>query len=712
MRKSRTNNLFRILFIILLNTVFLEPFCVKADEGNVVDAGEEEMLLMFFDESALVNVATLSPQKAVKAPATISLIKAEQIKNMGARNLTEILVTVPGFGLQTSQGWGRNEIEVRGISGVRNSGKVLVLVDGHRLNDPFFGGATTVTDDFPLENVKQIEIIRGPGSALYGSNAFMAVINIVTKKSDDINGMQINFGKGSFNSERYNFMFGKNVNGIKFSGNFNYFTTDSQRRYIAKDGIVNEQDMENPLFASIASEAPGFTNNHRERYDIQINIDYKDLGFMGRFINKEHGTLVGPRDTLADDNLMKFGNLYTEIHYKHEILKSLKSFQKLYYNRFDMDFFFEIFPEGSSLGPVTYPRGVIYRGSAVSNTIGYDSRLEYELFDDNLLTGGFTWEYTHQGDVTTKANFDPRPLPPSLLKPIMPSDFQDVSSFANFNKNIGRTMTAFYIQDDWNVNDKISLTLGLRHDNYNDVGGRMNPRAAMVFSPTENLDIKVLHGWAFRAPSFDELYNRNNKGVVGDSRLKPEKLKTSELGFEYRLMKNLSLSANCFYSEIEDIITLDTKEATPRKYHNLTDVKSYGNELELKAGFWGNSYAYVNYSYQRSIDDESKRRLPNVPKHRGNIGINLCLGKHVNIQPRIFISGKRLREDGNSRETLGGYALVDFSILLKNFYDALEVRGSIHNLLDKSYVYPSPNTLPNDYPQQGRDFFVTAYYRF
>jgi iron complex outermembrane receptor protein len=193
------------LFNILLFLSFLNPYVLSAEEMAELNAtekleskkGEQEELLLFFEEEALVTLATLHPHKVREAPAIISVITAEQIKNMGARNLADVLITIPGIGILTSTAWSRAEIEVRGVE-TRQSDKVLVLVDGHRLNDPFFGGATTITDDFPLENVKQIEIIRGPGSALYGANAFVAVINIITKKAEEIDGIQLNLGYGSF----------------------------------------------------------------------------------------------------------------------------------------------------------------------------------------------------------------------------------------------------------------------------------------------------------------------------------------------------------------------------------------------------------------------------------------------------------------------------------------------------------------------------------
>ena len=107
---------------------------------------------------------------------------------MGARTLTEILVIVPGMDVIKEAGFGTVEFGSRGIR--RTVEKIKILVDGHSLNTPFDGGAASFFDDLPLNNVKRIEIIRGPGSALYGDNAFHGVINILTKSASDIDGIE------------------------------------------------------------------------------------------------------------------------------------------------------------------------------------------------------------------------------------------------------------------------------------------------------------------------------------------------------------------------------------------------------------------------------------------------------------------------------------------------------------------------------------------
>jgi iron complex outermembrane receptor protein len=228
------------------------------------------------------------------------------------------------------------------------------------------------------------------------------------------------------------------------------------------------------------------------------------------------------------------------------------------------------------------------------------------------------------------------------------------------------------------------------------------------------LDLKFLYGEAFRVPNFEELHNQNNKGVLGNEDLDPEELRTLEAGLEYRFEQKLHFSANYFHTEIDDLIVLgpDPKGEAVLRFQNLDDVRIDGFETEIKANLFSNNYAYINYSLQRAVKVKNKQRLPNTPMHRGNFGLNLTVGKYVNLQPHIFVSAERLRAEGDSRDPTGSYGLFDLAAIIKNFYKTLEIRASIHNILDRGYVNPAPSTLPGDYPQEGRNFFVEASYKF
>jgi len=186
-----------------------------------------ETLWFGFDEE--VTIATRHETQISKAPSIVTVITAEEIKNLGYRTFVEILRIVPGFEILKS---GDTGVVVPAVRGITSSNKVRLMLNGHFVNSPFTGSAFGRFDDFPVENIKKIEIIRGPGSAMYGENAFTAVINIITKDAKDIDGVKVSSGYGSFDTYEENVVFGKTYGKVDISGMLHY------RQTSGFDGIV------------------------------------------------------------------------------------------------------------------------------------------------------------------------------------------------------------------------------------------------------------------------------------------------------------------------------------------------------------------------------------------------------------------------------------------------------------------------------------------
>jgi outer membrane cobalamin receptor len=189
---------FPLLFFVLAN--------LTDSSAQDEKTGLEEIFAIFSEEQIVVS-ALKKPSSVLKSPSIMSVISARQIKQMGFRTLVDVLKIVPGFYISMDE-TGEREIAVRGVLDDASQ-KVKVLIDGHSINDVWRGGAMWNFDDLPVENIKRIEIIRGPGSALYGQNAFLAVVNIITKDTDDIDGIQLTASGGSFDTQNYNILFGK-----------------------------------------------------------------------------------------------------------------------------------------------------------------------------------------------------------------------------------------------------------------------------------------------------------------------------------------------------------------------------------------------------------------------------------------------------------------------------------------------------------------------
>ncbi|MBI5788065.1 MAG: TonB-dependent receptor [Candidatus Schekmanbacteria bacterium] len=134
---------------------------------------------------------------------------------------------------------------------------------------------------------------------------------------------------------------------------------------------------------------------------------------------------------------------------------------------------------------------------------------------------------------------------------------------------------------------------------------------------------------------------------------------------------------------------------------------------EFKANYQDLGYGYVNYTWQDPRDSVTGDRLPDVSTHKGNIGVNIGLGKYVNFNSNLLVVGPRPRVNTDARTDLAGYEVLDIALIFKNFYKAMEIRAAIHNLLDESYFDPAAvGTVATDYPREGINCLVDVRYRF
>ena len=652
------------------------------------ETGLEDMFAIFTEEEIVVS-ALKRPRTVLKSPAIMSVITAKQIKQMGFRTLIDVLKIVPGFYISMDE-TGEREIAVRGVLDDASQ-KIKVLIDGHSINDVWRGGAMWNFDDLPVENIKRIEVIRGPGSALYGQNAFLAVIDIITKDTEDIDGFQVTTSGGSFSTQNYNLLFGRELGGLKISGFLDYFDTQGFSKKI-------EQDV---LFPAAASRSPGQSQNRKEKTDLNLRLSYNNLEVKAKYMKKRRKDYIGVGDALNEESILRDTYMFTEVTYKLSLSEKLNMTPKVYYDQYNYDPFFEQRPDGH-LG--VYPEGIKGQLRFKQMTIGFENQVNYKLFEGNELTFGLQYEWIHQHDIKYGKN----------SHPITNANLTTVTDFTHdlpFTRKATRHIYAFFLQDEWNVTKDIDLTVGVRHDRFTRFEGTTNPRMGLIWRFIEDAHLKLLLATAFKAPSFQEMFLTNNSVKIGNPSLDPEKINTFEIGLGYHFTEHMRASINYFYNRIRDKIILDT--ATPKQFQNGGGSRIHGIEAEWKADFGNDNYVFANYTFQDAEDTRNRNRLPDVPVHNGNIGLNAAFCKYTNANLTTHLSGPRPREDGDTRRDIPAQALVNMTLIGKNFIDNFEVRGSVFNLFDKSYYDPAPqNTVPTDYPQQGRSFTIELRYQF
>lgn len=655
---------------------------------------ENKELLLFFEEQDLVT-ATKRPTSLRKAPAIATIVTADEIRNMGARNLLDVLKTVPGLGISVNE-FGALIIEVRGIRS-STSEKVLVMIDGHSLNKNFTGSAFyPYADMLPMENIRQVEVVRGPGSALYGNSAFVATINIITRNAEEINGFELKAGGGSFDSFKGNLVGGKAIGDLlTVSGSLDHYQTNGPKLMVEADA----------LSGTPFSLAPGKTDLRSSHTDAFLKIGYGDLTFRGHYLTKKERLNIGLASALTDDSYNELENYWGELAYSMTLTDGLTANLKFSYDYFGQDPNIKFFPNGF-LG--LFPDGMIGKPLVKNRTIGGELQVDWAAFTGNHLIAGVSYEVLRQYDVRQLGNFDP----------LSGAPLGSVQEVANWNKDVTRQIWALYLQDEWQLLERVNLTTGLRYDHYSDFGATVNPRVGLVWSFLENADLKMLYGQAFRAPNFQELYNINNPTVVGNPDLKPERVDTFEAGLAWRLNRYFATNLNYFFSTINDQIgwVPSTVPGKPAVNVNMGKSETHGVELGMNGTYGSDLYWNVNYAYQDPRDAKTDQRLAYVPSHRASGSINYAPIKYVNLYGNVLWTGPRPRDRGDSRPEMPAYTTVDLAVTLKNFYKTLEIQATIRNLFDERYKDPDTsgvlNKVPGDFPREGISGFVTASYRF
>ncbi|MCP4349885.1 MAG: TonB-dependent receptor [Desulfobacterales bacterium] len=680
---------FRMIFIAVLLSVFClssNVFAEKNAETEELDISLGELLNL---EKVLVT-ATKHRMSVRKAPAIATVVTSDEIRNMGARNIMDVLRKVPGLGISCNAGIvGESVLEVRGIKTAFFE-KVLLLVDGHRTNNLYTGSWKYVFSNLMVENVERIEVVRGPGSALHGANAFIAVINVITKSAEDIGGQVVSTSRGSFDTQHYNILLSHKDSKFQISGHADYYDTDGPASLIEEDALTSEG----------TGLAPGNTLEWAEKFDGGIKIEFGDFSFNSRIIDRKEGPFIGLMEALNDETVYEFREIMGDLIYKKKLTEKSDISISLYADIYDQDTFIELYPEGFTGGDDKGMNG----GPALKNrTLGGEIMVNYDM-GNHYLTGGFAYEDIKQYDLRNVSN-----VPNPFVEPERTSDEQ------LFNDEKTRIIWALYLQNMWEISDYDSLTLGIRHDNYNDFGGTANPRVGYVHEFKNGLILKLLYGSAFRSPTFNELYIRNNPVVQGNPELKPEKISTYEVGLEYPFLKYCKLRLNYFHNDIEDLIKGVPKPAPdkPAPWIN-TDGKTQvdGFESELIFNLGKNKYGYINCSYQYG-KDESDREIPNMANWKANAGLNYPLFRYIDANASLSWIGKRKRNDGDDRDALSAMTLVDLTLIARGFWKNLEIRASVYNVFDEDYRHPSQTGLvPNDYPVNPRSVTAEIRYKF
>ncbi|HDK02834.1 MAG TPA: TonB-dependent receptor, partial [Gammaproteobacteria bacterium] len=509
----------RIIALLTLAVVFSSMMTVTFAQGQ-----EVEDLTQAYGGAQFVTIATGVRQPVATAPAVATVITARDIRKMGATDVDQALETVPGVHVSFSP-QGYNSIYViRGIYSEFNP-EVLVLINGIPITNLYVGNRGEAWGGMPVEDISRIEIIRGPGSALYGADAFAGVINIVTKTANEIHGTEVGVRGGNFDSHGGWVLHGSDYDGTNVALSLQADSTGSFDGTIGQDA----QTAFDQLFGTRVSLAPGPVNTARTRIDARLDLSRRHWRFRAGFQGRQGGVGVGGASALDPIGRGDSHRFNADLTYRTLDLSpnwDLKA--RLSYFDVATKTDLVLFPPGAFGG--TFSNGVIGNPDVFERQGRLDLSAFYTGFRRHRVRIGTGVFYGDMYKTRETKNFTigPGGIPTPL------GGLVDVSQSAPFIRPHHRTDAYVYLQDEWDFVRDWALTAGVRYDRYSDFGGTTNPRLALVWQARYDLTAKLLYGRAFRAPSFAELFSINNPVGLGNPNLKPETINTAELAFDYQ----------------------------------------------------------------------------------------------------------------------------------------------------------------------------------
>jgi iron complex outermembrane receptor protein len=621
-------------------------------------------------------IASQLDQEISEAPGIVSVITAREIERMGARDLRDVLRMVPGFEIGTRD-IGYTQIGIRGVI-TPNSEKVKIMVDNIPVTEHMEGSGTIIFGEMPLDNVARIEILRGPGSSLYGGNAFAGVINIITKKTEKNDSITAALKGGSFDTREAGLRLGKSLKDFKFDAYFNYYHTGGQEIPIESD-ILTGDPINGPI--GLAGTAEGHTVEEKKRITAGLNLSYKNFYLNGLFLDSRGSHYYTPRGAVVSGCVPWGYQFNGMVGNKFNIREKILLESRLYMIMYNSENLWEVYPPGywdpDSL--LRYPHGQFEIHSLNQRTLGLDTRLTYRMSHSNTLIAGVSFERIESDDSDIYGN---------VGRPELGKD--NLAKAPGVMKLIPkRRVFSGYIQDQWNISGNVSLTIGMRYDNYDDVGTTVNPRFGLIFRPFDRAAVKFLFGQAFRPPTFLELYASFSNGFLsGNAGNYPETVKTGELEFSYALSHVLDFKIDFFLTGIENLIQLkpffsDSGELHRYEYRNVdAETVVQGLEAEVKFLFGGGSYGFINYSYQDGKNKKTDEPLTGMAHHIVNAGLNLELWKRLDLNIGAAAVGPRERNSEDPRPALKGYTMVNSSLTVRNLPGNMKLSISVYNLFN------------------------------
>jgi len=654
------------------------PGRTEGDEGTA--SPDTDLRSLSLEELMEIEVQTVVSasryrQKLSEAPSSVTIITAEEIRKFGYRTLADILKSVRGFSTTYDRNY--QYVGVRGFGRLGDyNTRILLLVDGHRVNDAIYASAPIGTEFvLDVDLIERIEISRGPGSSLYGSNAFFAVVSIVTRRAKDLTGAELSAEAGSHDAFKGRASYGHGASG----GN----AVISATGYGSRGGSLYFREFD-PQYALAdpRSRNGGYADNCDYDRSRSGYARFERGGFQlaGVYLERVKGVPTASYGTDFNDPGNRTTDLrgYVDLQYDKRLAEIAELNVRVYYDvyRYTGDYVYT---------------GTVNRDRAEGAWYGSDVRITSRFLNIHHVIAGIENEASAQQDQYNA----------------------DVSPAAVYLDDHRRSRSwAAYVQDEIAVSRLLRIYAGVRRDHTSTFGGTTNPRLAAIIAPYEHGTFKLLYGSAFRAPSVYELYYAAPPAIQNNPALQPEKIKTYELVYEHDLGNGLRAVASRYSYSIRNLITQTFDALGNSSFQNQERTEATGTEVELLKSWENGASGKVSYALQKVTDPATGEFLSNSPRQLAKV--NLV----VPLLPDRFFAGIEEQYTGprftDAGVRLRGFAVTNLTVLARNLQRTVEASFGIDNLMNKKYADPvSRDLFPLDSVQQeGRTLRAKVTYAF
>ena len=692
---------------------------------------EDMIVLLKSGRSSTVTTASSQAESINEAPVPVTVITREMIDQLSNnKSLGEILATyVPG--LNAVSAYSISNVAMHGVY-TSSQEKILVMENGHRLN---LRATNNGKLDYAIstEKIDHIEILRGPASSLYGNVALTAVVNIITKNGNEVNGVKGKYGYGSYGTHRADFIAGTTLLDADVMAWASLYTSEGEKIFVPQNSGYSMTKHDGYTYIGGYKDKPS--------YDIGCTLKLKDFNLM---INLKNGKQVPQYswygeiynyDAFRTMNGNKPGYSISE---KHLELGYTKQFGKVnlnvsaYGDWFDVQDYMPVTDDSLYLPVFDDNADYVKNDDGSIRMKNYGGVLQNMAFQEYTIGAMAKADANYtlgnmKGNVLVGTQFEYFKL--SSNDYLMGDDYIKVfvtypESKSMLRISSERSFSAF-IQDKHYFTPQFILNAGLRFDNKNRANGKnvsaLSPRVALIYFPNEKFSTKLSYSRAFVDAPYFYRHNASN-GARGSEDLMPEYMNAIQLDFMGKIDSwHLDYDVNIFYNHLTDIVVNNpsTDPSTP-KYINSGSLKVAGAEAELSFKL-PSFHIDANMTYLRPLEAEgyyyTDHKIYSIPAFTANLN---CSKRLVNFRKHLLwlaaglkFTSKTLnkansRVAGSEDYDLTGNALVDLG-LKYTYSDAIQLSLDCDNLFDKTYYIGGSFYVP--YQALGRNVMATVSFK-